>query len=465
MSAARAKNANPAMKMSTNKTFQVSRKPEYKRGKPRSPLASLNVAKSSRERSLSRKSPADDPQKPEDKQQGFATSAAQENINVFQKNSLYRVSNGRDYLSLPENKDLTKVLNRTLSPVGTPDTLKKRMPRIESFEHPAAQVACNATFDNLAIRQLDDSPILSLKDALAIIDSDLSPINSSPQESSCEFSDSLDSKSGNQDKHFLKVTSDSREIDGPRMTFFVGKNDVQEIDKRVEKVKWFTSTTVTKGKAQAEEKASTGRKIKKSRRRLLEKTLALTDSGQSDSRPGTPCLPIIDADTGLKEKSEDQELSLIEPTARLDGSSPAPITLLVTYPTSADTRFAFTGRSSPVRPAAFEFTVASPPTASSVHCGLPSKDMLPSVFQSPPVLATSPEPFPVYLAVNSKKRKSDEFLKAGPKVKGAGKTEQQVKRRRVATVKSEPDRAMHRKRQTSQRPQPRPAGGYYSISA
>ena len=48
------------LKMAANKTFQVSRTPQYKREKPRSPLASLNEGKALRERSLSKLSPIDD---------------------------------------------------------------------------------------------------------------------------------------------------------------------------------------------------------------------------------------------------------------------------------------------------------------------------------------------------------------------------------------------------------------------
>uniref|UniRef100_A0AAQ5YNQ3 Calponin-homology (CH) domain-containing protein n=1 Tax=Amphiprion ocellaris TaxID=80972 RepID=A0AAQ5YNQ3_AMPOC len=53
------KKSKPPLKMAANKTFQVSRKPQYKRDKPRSPLASLNEEKVVRERSLTKHSPSD----------------------------------------------------------------------------------------------------------------------------------------------------------------------------------------------------------------------------------------------------------------------------------------------------------------------------------------------------------------------------------------------------------------------
>uniref|UniRef100_A0A8C4NPG8 Assembly factor for spindle microtubules n=1 Tax=Dicentrarchus labrax TaxID=13489 RepID=A0A8C4NPG8_DICLA len=214
----------------------------------------------------------------------------------------------------PESKDLTKMLNRTLSPIGTPEMFRKLMPHIQSDSPLSATVKSVADADG-GDSVLTGSPVLSLKDALALIDSDLSQMNTSPRDtsSSCGFSDSLESKSGNcdrgPDKNLLRALPDSPlEFNEPRLTFFVSKNAASEVvvsqaDKSTERVKKasFTSATVTKSKAPVEANSSSGRKIKKSRRRLLEKTLELSDgSSQCESRPDTPSLPVIDPDTGIK---------------------------------------------------------------------------------------------------------------------------------------------------------------------
>uniref|UniRef100_A0A665TFE6 Abnormal spindle microtubule assembly n=1 Tax=Echeneis naucrates TaxID=173247 RepID=A0A665TFE6_ECHNA len=60
VTAPRGKKTGPPLKMAANKTFQVSRKPQYKRDKPRSPLTSLNEGKAVRERTLTKHCPIDD---------------------------------------------------------------------------------------------------------------------------------------------------------------------------------------------------------------------------------------------------------------------------------------------------------------------------------------------------------------------------------------------------------------------
>uniref|UniRef100_A0A671VSM3 Assembly factor for spindle microtubules n=1 Tax=Sparus aurata TaxID=8175 RepID=A0A671VSM3_SPAAU len=142
------------LKMAANKTFQVSRKQQYNREKPRSPLASLNEGKTVRERSLTKHSPTDDfPQTTEEQRNLSSTQSKlslawseQENIHHVEKNSplvlLVPTGNLMDSGNMsgspdasanrPENGNLTKVLNRTLSPIGTPERFKKLMPHIQS---------------------------------------------------------------------------------------------------------------------------------------------------------------------------------------------------------------------------------------------------------------------------------------------------------------------------------------------
>ncbi|KAJ0065354.1 hypothetical protein NL108_007574 [Boleophthalmus pectinirostris] len=461
VSGPRMKRAEPALKMSANKTFQVSRKQQYKRDKPRSPLASLNQEKPKRERSLSQKSP-------NEKKTHFLVGTAQDDVYNMQENSPFvcmvpempiKKRNSQDFLNLPQNKDLTKILNKTLSPIGTPDRLKKLMPRIDPVESPLLRAPVTE-------KALNNTPTLSIKEALALIDSDLSPINSSPQ-SSCEFSDSLELKSG---KFETKINPQTPEINEPRLTFFVSKKVV------VQDLKMFTSTTVTKSKAPVEENPVSGRKIKKSRRRLLQKTLELSDSSsQGESRSGTPSLPVIDADTAngnsnenvnvqLSEGVDDEEMTSKHPVCTSPTASPSPLTFLITSPQSEDQHISSTKNSLHEQPIS-AFTVTTPPkeTALTARQVLQStRDTIPIMSVQPPVfIASSPELFPIHVPGKGKKRKSEEFLTVKANAKDVVKSER-VKRSRVLTVKCEPSKE---RRPAVQRQQAKPAGSVHSVSS
>lgn len=473
----------PSLKMAANKTFQVSRKPQYKRDKPRSPLASLNEGKAVRERSLTKLSPADDrPRKseeqkalnPNQRQQSVALTD-QENIHHIQTNSpvvlLVPAAKLRDsgiisaspdaFGSKLENKDLAKILNRTMSPIGTPERFKNLMPHIQS-ESPAPAAVKSVVDDS----ELARTPVLSLKDALALIDSDLSQLNSSPRDtsSSCDLSDSLESKSVSHGcgpdtdvrKALPTITSpELSESNEPRLTFFVSKQTVvSEADRSSGMVKKtsFTSATVTKSKAPVEENSLSGRKIKKSRRRLLEKTLELSDSSsQSESGPNTPQLPVIDLDTGSKGWQTSEGFTSLSPTPQLQGPATP-----VTFPITSPTRFSFSVTSPP--PA---LTVTSPSPSASIsppHRSLSSRpevnaERLPAVCAPPPVQEDS---FPIHMAVKSKKRKSEEYLKSDAVVEDAGKADR-LKRSKVVAGKTE--RSVQERRSVSQRHQQRTAGG------
>lgn len=505
VAAPRRKKTEQPLKMAANKTFQVSRKPQYRREKPRSPLASLNEGKAVRERSLSKYSPVDAyPQKSEEQKAlkstlrpESLTLADQENVHHVQRNSPLvllvpaaklmdsgNMSASPDaLLGKPENKDLAKMLNRTLSPIGTPERFKKLMPHIQSDSPLAAAVRSVADADD-ADSVLTGSPVLSLKDALALIDSDLTHINSSPRDtsSSCDFSDSLESKSGNHgrgpDRNVLKALPDSPQLPEstePRLTFFVSKKVVvSEAGEATERVKkaCFTSATVTKSKAPVQANSSSGRKVKKSRRRLLEKTLELSDgSSQCESGPNTPSLPVIDPDTGTIAETagslcEDRHLSQFGPsslTPRPDGS-PAPITFPVTSPPSmAPARFSFSVTSPPLAaltPVTLTVTSPSPLGSSSpLHCHPTSNrnagELSPTA-RAPPSVRLE-DPFPIHMVVKSKKRKSEEFLKSDGKIEEAGKTER-VKRSRVVAAKTDSSRSVQERRSASQRQQPRTTG-------
>lgn len=446
----RGKKTEPSLKIASNKTLQGSRKPQYKRDKPRSPLASINEGKAVRERNTIPYSPIEDHHQKSEVQKALKTVHKQRSLALTdQKNFLHvPATQGTGVLVSPDTLAVqaeNKMLNRTLSPIGTPEMFKKLMPRIPSVESPASMKSVSDA-DSVLPRR----PGLSLKEALALIDSDL--INT-PREagSSSGFSDSLES-SGHDNE--------------PRLTFFVSKKGPEALQKAS-----FNSATVIKGKAPVMEACLSGRKIKRSRRRLLENTLELSDSGnQSESGPGTPRLPVIDLDTrsqGAQNSGETisfsfdtqvQELPSASLTPRADGS-PTPITFPVTSP-PLHSPFSFSVTSPPPAvPTLFSFTSPPPLSQSSpLHSSLSSNhnESSPTAFL-PRVSAEGT--FSVHRVMKSKKRKSEEYLKSGWKVEDAGRTER-VKRTRVAAGKTEPIRSKPERRSATQRQQPKAAGGF-----
>ncbi|XP_029002056.1 abnormal spindle-like microcephaly-associated protein isoform X2 [Betta splendens] len=491
VAAPRSKKSEPSMKMSVNKTFQVSRKQQYKRDKPRSPLASLNDGKAARERSLTKHSPAGEhPWKSLDMSDQENISHTHKSSPLVLLNPTAKMMDSSSASANPgffaENKDLSKVLNRTLSPIGTPERFKRLMPHIQSESPAPASLKSESNFDSL----LSETSVPSLKDALALIDSDLCHINTSPQSTSsaCEFSDSLESKSGNHD--VFKALPNSPELvesNEPRLTFFVSKKvsvsevvSVAECDTAVEGVKKapFTSATVVKGKAPVEPNCASERKIRKSRRRLLEKTLEVTDGDrQRESGPRTPRLPVIDLDSGDAKRRNSEasgswsnnssqvlEFTSSSPTPRLS-SSPTPVTFPITSPPST-------------APSTFLFSCTSPPPAlpdpTTLNPSAPSHPASPphrhrssscNGYEQAPTacapLSVQEDLFPV--VANSKKRKSEEFSKRDAKVGGVEKTDR-VKRSRVVSVKTEPRRSVQERRSVSQRQQLRAAGSVRSTT-
>ncbi|CAL8307358.1 unnamed protein product [Lota lota] len=337
----RCKNNESTLKITANKTFQVPRQPQYKREKPRSPLTLFNEGVALRKRSLSKPRSVEDgqghkrPPKAAQRPKGLAGSDqaqvrhAQENTPVLllaPAAELSDQSNGSavllDLLGTPVHPGSSRVLNRTLSPVGTPEVFRRLMPRIQSLDSSA--IDAFPASENVREPSVDPevqrlAPALTVSDALALIDSDL---HTGSTHSSCDiFSDSLESVSGSPCpgpvKPSLDVIPDSpdpSECSGQRCTFFVSKKTTasggvvgpmmvsvhayQEVKKNS-----FTSATVTKSKAAVGVAAPIvcspgGRQIRKSRRRLLEKTLELSQgSSQCESSPDKPGLPIVDPDT------------------------------------------------------------------------------------------------------------------------------------------------------------------------
>lgn len=495
MGTVRRKVTQPPLKMAANKTFQVSRKPQYKRDKPRSPLASLNEGKSAREKSLTRHSCIEDCCLKSEEQNALNLSQEQQSLVLPEKENIHHIHRDSPVVMLvpaakvmdsgnmsaspdvlagkPQNKDLTKMLNKTLSPIGTPERFKKLMPWIQS-ENPLPATAKSVAA--AADAELPRSPVPSLKDALTLIDSDLSHINTSPGDnlSSCDFSDSLESSSEKHgcgaDKDVLKGLADSPELSEssePRLTFFVSKkadkvsevgfSEADEVPERITKAS-FPTATVIKTKAPVEVNSSSGRKIKKSRRRLLEKTLELSDgSSPCESGPQTPGLPVIDSDAGVSscdERPPIPEFSSPSPTLRLP-ASPAPITFPVSSP-------------APVAPSRCSLSITTPPPSVFSHCTTVTSptpvssssphhgDLLSNskVYEQPAAVLSPPrvleESFPIHVVSKSKKRKSEEFLKCDGKIEDDRKAEE-VKRSRVVAVKTEPSRSVQERRGASQR--------------
>lgn len=441
-------------KMAANKTFQVSRKSQYKREKLCSPLASLNKGGSVRARSLSKRSPVmDHPRKPQEKAFGSSQSlqmlatSDQENVFHVQRNSSSSfplltenlincmTASPDACVGKPDNKDLARMLNKTLSPIGTPEGFKKIMPRIYSDSPLSAAVASDGGASD-ADSGLTGTPIPSLKDALALIDSDLSHGNSSPRDtsSSCSFSDSLNSRSGGRG---CKPQQDSSKTppNGPSMgssdllpTFCVAATvtspaAVQQPDKVTRKAKKssFVSVTVTKSKALVEVSSLSGRKMKKSRRRLLEKTLELCDGSSCESGGGSPSLPVIELQhTGEKGRQD----SVSEDFSFASQHQDRPTTAAVMSPT---------------------------PAASSVYTLSPA----------PTDVTSSPrdDQFPVHMVAQGKKRKSEEFARNEGKVVHTGRTEC-AKRSRVVAAKIEPSVSVQERRSVALRQQARTTGEF-----
>ena len=456
--APRRKVTDQPLKMASNKAFQVSRKPQYKRATPRSPLASLIKDQAETERSFSKHSLQTSPQ------QMVLNSESQEDIyRVHRQSSHDPKLDGNGVSKKHENKDLIKILNKTLSPVGTPERLKKFMPHIY-HESPLSAAVKPAASLHDSTGGLTGTPVLSVKQALVLIDSDLSHVNSSPQDSSQSdsFSDSLESKSGSRgckaDDRLLNALPDSPDQPDAceqRLTFFVTKKIASEVAGSEVIIKApFTSVTVTKAKAPVEGNSLSRRKIRKSKRRLLEKTLELSD-GSSDTGPGSPSLPVIDVGEAKTSDAAQQpgEPSPSMPGQRLQGLPPA-ISSPVAAPLSMPAGRIFFSLPSPLPD---DTPMPSSPliTSSPLYPKLCVKSGTNESSPPPaPQTRNQEDLFPVHMALKSKKRKSEEFLKRDRQLEDAAKTET-VKRTRVVAFKPEPCASIPQRRSHPRRPQRR----------
>lgn len=477
------------IKKAAYKTLHMSRNPQYKRERVRSPLASLNDVVAVKVKSLSRYCPDD-----HSEQQPSCTPVYKkrsqeplDQVNVDNDHTtspmvlfvpslkIINSSKTADGLGVPvgtpERRDMARILNKTLSPVGTPDRLKNLIPHIDSLLGPVNSLP------EVSKRAMHGICAPSVKDALSMIDSDLSSdVTASPPKacSSFDFSDSLESEisnvGGGPDEANLKglpYSPNESEPAQPRLTFFVKskltvgpveqlvapRKEVKDDIHQVKKVP-FTSATVIKSKAAPAPREGhlAERKPKTSRRRLLEKTLEIPDRGShTDSSLGSPGLPVIDSDIS-SDRQHDGSIT----TAPLEAMDLAPVGLT---PNNGLVPVSFS-LSPPLPRAPFILQhhrenkttcVASLPKLASAHC-LVQPDVFPLHSQSQ------------FDVIRSKKRKSDEFLRDVDKVEDTEKMVE-VKRSRVSTLVKEPVRPALDARKSALQRQQRTAGSLRSISA
>uniref|UniRef100_A0A4W5RMW7 Assembly factor for spindle microtubules n=1 Tax=Hucho hucho TaxID=62062 RepID=A0A4W5RMW7_9TELE len=452
------KTSASSLKMAANKTFQVSRTPQYRREKIRSPLASLNKKACT---------PVEGQKFKQDVLGQLSFDNVQKNSPVVFLVPAAKIIDSSDAaasyscpVGTPECRDLTRLLNTTVSPVGTPERFQKLMPRIQSIQSPAPVI--DDTVADISHIVLAGTPVLSVRDALALIESDLTHVVGASPPNACssfDFSHSLESANGEKNCGPVKSVIDLKalpespiksEPPQPRLTFFIktklvtdkeGRVEVGEVVPQSKKV-IFTSTTVIKSKPAPVQVRSPGvRRIKTSRRCLLEKTLELSgDSGHSESSPGTtvtPGLPVINSDA-----IHDSPLTISPQEARLQALEsisyspvclddiPAPVNLSLSSPLPM-----------------------TPPTGGPQHPGLDDSILGATQLLTAPIVEPLPDRagvFPVYnqsqfdmRVVRSKKRKSDEFLRDGGE-KVAEKPFH-VKKSRVSTVVKGPKRPAQQK--------------------
>ncbi|XP_038857683.1 abnormal spindle-like microcephaly-associated protein [Salvelinus namaycush] len=452
------KNSVSSLKMAANKTFHVSRTPQYRREKVRSPLASLNKKACT---------PVEGQKFKQDVLGQFSFDNVQKNSPVVFLVPAAKLIDSSDAaasnsfpVGTPECRDLTRLLNTTVSPVGTPERLQKLMPHIQSIQSPAPVI--DDTVANISHTVLAGTPVLSVRDALALIESDLTHVVGASPPNACssfDFSHSLESANGEKNCGPVKSVIDLKALSEspiksdpaqPRLTFFIKPKRVTDKEGRVEvgevvpqsKKVTFTSTTVIKSKPAPVQVRSPGvRRIKTSRRRLLEKTLELSgDSGHSESSPGTtvtPGLPVIDSDA-----NHDSPLTISPREARLESISYSPVCL--------------DDNPAPVNLSLSSPLPMNPPTGGPQHLGLDDSILGATQLNTAPIVEPLPDRagvFPVYnqsqfdmRVVRSKKRKSDEFLRdGGEKVEDAAEKMFHVKKSRVSTVVKGPNRPAQQK--------------------
>lgn len=201
-----------------------------------------------------------------------------------------------------------RALNKTLSPIATTYRSKD-----QAFQSPLPVIKSHLAVLTSEETSLPGSPALSLKEALVIIDSDLSQPVSPPNAcSSFDFSDSLESDKGSPGNDLGKREANEDvsfrlNLAEPRLTFFVkpkpttevGHDDEVSCEGSVPDKQPVCSATVIKTRVVlAPESSRKERRIKTSRRKLLQEPLSSARVKSVDLPAiNLGALPVIDSDS------------------------------------------------------------------------------------------------------------------------------------------------------------------------
>ncbi|KAF4097765.1 hypothetical protein G5714_021773 [Onychostoma macrolepis] len=407
-----------------NKTFRVSRQSQYRKDRTSNPLSPLNQERSAYGSNAIRKNAPSST--PEMSKPAFVTEKF-DDVHLQKNSPVVVLVPAERFLDTPGNKDvtfshkaecreITRVLNKTLSPASTAERFGNPL----HFQSPLPMIGQFAQDQS----REPEKPSLSVKDALDVIGSDLSHAVSLPNAcSSFDFSDSLESEKPDPERSFRATAVISPPVAHPRLTFCVKPNKVMGVESnhdafRLKALPFSTatvtklnkvddvlvpdgpkkipvnSTTVTKCKAEASVESPGLRKKKTSRRRLLEKTLELSEASNAESNTSSPdsALPVISSDSSPDVALESKfsvtsmQVTKEKPTSKL--SSPEQLLCSI----------------SPIRPQVLTTVSSSLSSDLELAAGNVSDKVQPGLHQ---------DRFPVQsrTSVQSKKRKSDEFLR------------------------------------------------------
>lgn len=224
-----------------NKTFRVSRQPQYKRNRASNPLTPLNQERTSR-RSVSIKEKNSQSVYPEIPQAlPKAVYDDLKNTSSQNKSPVVLLVPADRFLDAMDKENISsvslhnvdykenRVLNKTLSPIGTPERFS--IPLMTRFQSPLP-VICTPIKDGISE---STTQTLSVKDALAVINSDLlCPVSPPNACSSLNLADSLESHVLSMDgdletsANTVRDVSPQIDIAQQRLTFFVKSNKVLE---------------------------------------------------------------------------------------------------------------------------------------------------------------------------------------------------------------------------------------------
>ncbi|XP_026773111.3 abnormal spindle-like microcephaly-associated protein isoform X1 [Pangasianodon hypophthalmus] len=333
-----------------NKTFRVSRQPQYKRNGASNPLTSLNQERTSQRRISSKEKnsqsvypviPQALPKAIYDDLESTSSQNKSPVVLLVPADRFLDAMDKENISSVPLKKvdyKESRVLNKTLSPIGTPERFSN--PLMPRFQSPLPVISKPIKDGNSESK----TQILSVKDALAVINSDLScPVSPPNACSSLNLADSLESDDLSVDGKLetaINVVGDispQTDITQPRLTFFVKANTVlgdepgsedlvhspaacsasdnkfyngvgdDELKQESLKPKkiLFNSATVIKSKAGASPEHSPNmHKTRTFRRRLLQKAPLVSPGPESntDLLEGVSLLPVINSDACVNLK-------------------------------------------------------------------------------------------------------------------------------------------------------------------